>query len=247
MSPDGHPAVRVGTFPLAAGGGFERHSHDQHQVAWAPRGVLTVATDAGTWVLPPTRALWLPSGAPHQVQAVGATVFRPLYLEPAPCPIRWPEPAPIVVAPVLAALIDHLGHADLEPDQRGRAESVLYDLFRPAGQASIEVPWPVDPRARAVADALAADPADPRGLAAWGRHVGASARTLARAFQSDTGLGFQRWRTTLRLRAALPHLALGETIATAASRAGYQTPSAFVAAFRRETGVTPGAYFHAQP
>ena len=63
------------------------------------------------------------------------------------------------------------------------------------------------PRARDVSDALLADPADPRTLHEWGRAVGASSRTLARAFLTDTGLSFGRWRTLVRLQASLPHLA----------------------------------------
>ena len=54
---------------------------------------------------------------------------------------------------------------------------------------------PSDERARDVAEALLADPADPRTLHDWGHAVGASSRTLARAFLSDTGLSFGRWRT----------------------------------------------------
>jgi AraC-like DNA-binding protein len=54
---------------------------------------------------------------------------------------------------------------------------------------------------------------------------------------------FGSWRTQVRLRASLPLLAAGMPVATAARRVGYATPSAFVAAFRRVTNTTPGAYF----
>jgi AraC-like DNA-binding protein len=105
------------------------------------------------------------------------------------------------------------------------------------------VPIPTDPRARAVADDLLTDPADDRSLAAWGHTVGASARTLARAIERDTGMGFARWRTHIRIAHALTSLAAGATVTRAGHDAGYATPSAFVAAFRRTTGTTPGAYF----
>jgi AraC-like DNA-binding protein len=59
----------------------------------------------------------------------------------------------------------------------------------------------------------------------------------------DTGTSFARWRTQLRLQAALPRLVAGVPVATVARAVGYDTPSAFVAAFRRTTGVTPGSYF----
>jgi AraC-like DNA-binding protein len=77
----------------------------------------------------------------------------------------------------------------------------------------------------------------------WGREVGASERTLARAFHAETGVSFGRWRTQLRLQSALPTLAEGGSVASASDRAGYESPSAFVAAFRRETGMTPAEYF----
>ncbi len=85
--------------------------------------------------------------------------------------------------------------------------------------------------------------AQQRTLADWGRAVGASERTLARAFTAQTRMTFGRWRTLLRLQAALPMLAAGEPVGRVARQVGYETPSAFVAAFRRETGLTPAAYF----
>jgi AraC-like DNA-binding protein len=38
-------------------------------------------------------------------------------------------------------------------------------------------------------------------------------------------------------------LAAGDAVGRVATRVGYERPSAFVAAFRRELGVTPTAYF----
>ena len=108
---------------------------------------------------------------------------------------------------------------------------------------TIQVRLPSAVIARRVAEALRADPADRRTLREWGREVGASERTLARAFAAETGVPFGRWRTLLRLQAALSMLAAGEPVSRVSGRVGYDTPSAFVAAFRRETGQTPGALF----
>jgi len=79
-------------------------------------------------------------------------------------------------------------------------------------------PTPTDGRASKVAAALIDNPADPRNLDQWGRRVGASGRTLARAFANETGISFARWRTSVRLRAALPHLAAGDSEGLAAGR-----------------------------
>jgi AraC-like DNA-binding protein/quercetin dioxygenase-like cupin family protein len=242
--PDGSAAVTVATFPMPPGLVFDWHTHTDHQLAWAASGVLTVRSRQTAWVLPPTRALWIPAGIRHETLTAGsATTMRSLYVRPELCPIGWTEPTPITASPLLAELIDYLGTAGLQAGRRANAEAVLVDLMEPVEMTTIEVRMPADYRARAVASALSADPADDRTLAEWGRQVGASERTLAREFLAGTGMTFGRWRTLLRLRAALPALAAGLPVSAVARRAGYESDSAFVAAFRRETGMTPGAYF----
>lgn len=245
MSLDGQElaATIVASFPMAAGVRFEWHAHSDHQLAWSPDGVLIVLTDGGSYILPPTRALWIPARTPHETRASGVATLRSVYLRPGRSPIRWRGPTPVVVTPLLAELICHLDDDRLAPLRRRRAEAVLFDLLTPLRIATIDVRLPADPRARDVAKALLDDPADGRTLHSWGRHVGASSRTLARAFRAETGLSFGRWRTLVRLQAALIQLAEGRPVSVVADRVGYETTSAFVSAFRSHTGVTPGRYF----
>jgi AraC-like DNA-binding protein/quercetin dioxygenase-like cupin family protein len=239
------PAIRASTFPMASGDRFVWHAHEQHQLAWAASGVLTVVAEAGTRVLPPARALWIPAGTLHETIASERSTMRTLYLEPRLSPIDWIAPRPLLATRLLAALIEHLSDDSLARQSRRLAEALLFEVLEPVEVATIEVAFPLDERALRVAQALIARPADPRGLAEWGREVGASVRTLTRAFVAGTGIPFTRWRTAVRLRAALPRLAAGEPVSAVAGDVGYETASAFVAAFRRETGVTPGMYFRA--
>jgi AraC-like DNA-binding protein len=223
---------------------FDWHTHDDHQLAWAASGVLTVRTQHKAWVLPPTRALWIPAGVPHETLSARATAtMRSLYVRPELWPVTWTEPTAVTASPLLAELIGYLGLPGLRARPRVRAEAVLLDLLEPVAMTTIEVRMPDGNRAREVAEMLAADPSDDRTLAEWGHHVGASERTLAREFLAGTGMSFGRWRTALRLQAALPALAAGEPIARIARQVGYESGSAFVAAFRRETGGTPGSVF----
>ncbi|QHC28830.1 AraC family transcriptional regulator [Streptomyces sp. HF10] len=240
----GEGATSVGPLPLPAGRWFRAHDHPRHQLAWAVRGVLGVTVGDETWVLPTTRALWIPAGTVHRTGAPRDTVLHSLYVDPTRCPLDWPAPVAVGVGALLAQLLAHLGRFDLAPDARHRAEGVVFDLLRPLASAPITVPEPVDDRARAVAALLLDDPADTRTLEALARAVGSSRRTLSRLFVRDTGMSFDRWRTRLRLRAALPLLAEGRSVAHAARAVGYATPSAFLAAFRRAVGTTPRRYLH---
>jgi AraC-like DNA-binding protein len=239
--------VLVATFAMPTASRYTRHTHDVHQLAWASSGVLIVATDNETWVLPPARALWIPAGIAHETIASATTTMQSLYLSTHTCPITWSQPRPVAANALFAELIRYLARSDLSSECRERAEAVVLDLLEPVAVTTVHAPIPRDESAARVARALLDNPADPRSLEEWGRHVCVSARTLARAFRSQTGLGFDRWRTLARIQAALPELAAGEPVSHVARHVGYQTTSAFVAAFRRETDTTPGAYFQAQP
>jgi AraC-like DNA-binding protein len=237
----GDGAVLVAAFH-ATGGHYDQHRHQEHQLAWAATGVLTVSAHESTWVLPPTRALWIPAGTPHVTDADRHTTLHSIYFGASRGAVA-DEPEPMAISGLARELMLHLGRTGLDPAARGRAEDVLLDQLTPVPATTITVPMPRDPRALDVARAMIENPADDATLEVWARRTGAGARTLARLFATETGMPFGRWRTHVRLRAALPLLADGLPVATAARRVGYTTPSAFVATFRKVVGITPGAYF----
>lgn len=238
----GHDVVVV-TFPMPAGFGFDWHTHPDHQLAWAASGVLTVRSEESAWVLPPTRALWIPEGVRHETLSEGTATMRACYVKPEACSISWTECTPVTASALLTELIAYLADPNLDPAKRSHAEVMLVDLLEPVEVAAFDVRMPTDDRAHEVAVAITTSPADRRTLSEWGHEVGASSRTLARGFLDGTGLPFGRWRSLVRLRAAMVGLAQGDAVANVASQVGYESTSAFVAAFRRETGVTPATYF----
>ncbi len=56
-------------------------------------------------------------------------------------------------------------------------------------------------------------------------------------------MGFRVWRQRARLLRALVALAGAMPVTAVAFDAGYDSPSAFIAAFKREFGTTPARYF----
>jgi AraC-like DNA-binding protein/quercetin dioxygenase-like cupin family protein len=247
MSAEPQTAIALASFAMNPGDRFEEHCHDVHQLAWVRDGILMVTVGDRHWMLPPALALWIPAQTAHTSTAIrSAATMQGIYL-PTSMHTEWTEPTAVAVGGLLRELVDYLCRTDLVPSARTAAERLVPELLDPAQSLTITVPMPRDERALRIAEALGQNPADDRDLAQWGRYSGASSRTLTRIFTSETGLGFGQWRSRLRLRASLAHLAAGESVGATATQVGFASTSAFIQAFSQLTGVTPGAYFATLP
>ena len=229
---------------LAPGMWTETHSHPWCQLSYAVSGVLAVTTPQGDYVAPPRYAVWIPPGVPHQVFNRGRTEMRSLYLA-AGAPGLPEACAVLEVDGLLRELIVKAGA--LAPDYApegpaGRLVAVLLDELAAARQAGFVLPLAKDRRLLPIQAALQDNPADARTLADWAAQAGASERTLARLFVKETGLGFGEWRRRLRLLLSLSALEAGSSVTAVALGAGYDSTSAFIAAFRETFGFTPGAF-----
>ncbi|OIJ68059.1 AraC family transcriptional regulator [Streptomyces mangrovisoli] len=246
------PVAPTRTQRLASGGAIDAHRHDDHQIVYAGRGVLAVTTHQGTWVAPATRAIWVPAGTAHAHRAYGDLELHLVGLPAGENPLGLDTPTVLAVGPLLRELIiAYTRPADLvgappgprgDGGERARLRAVLLDRLRASPQQPLYLPTPTAPLLRAVHDILRADPGDDRTLAALGREVGASDRTLSRLFRRDLGMTFPQWRTQLRLHHALVLLAEGTPVTAVAHRCGWSSASAFIAVFRRAFGHTPGAH-----
>lgn len=65
---------------LAADTRVEPHSHPWAQLAWSATGVLRLTADRGTYLVPPSRAVWVPPGVEHAITVVETAELRTLYL-----------------------------------------------------------------------------------------------------------------------------------------------------------------------
>lgn len=229
----------------AAGQGTRRHAHPWGQLIYCSAGVMTVWTEAGSWVAPPHWAVWAPAGVAHQIRFAGACALRTLYLRadlaeslPGDCAVMRTSALlrELILRTVELQMLD-----ERDPTHRAMAELVVAELAR-HDAAPFDLPAPTSSAARKAAELLDGDAAPP-GTPALARAVGLSARTLERRFLAETGLSVAAWARQARLLKGLNRLAEGEAVKVVADACGYASPSAFVAAFRAAFGTTPGRYF----
>jgi AraC-like DNA-binding protein len=232
-------SASTGSHQLPAGGGIDPHWHEEHQIVYAGRGVLSVTTEAGSWIAPANRAIWVPAGTLHEHRAYGETALHTVGLQDNP--LNLDAPSALVVSPLLRELILAYTTSEADEDERARLHAVLLDQLKRSPQRPTYLPTPHDPRLAAVCRLLQDDPADNRTLSELGQQVGAGERTLSRLCKADLGMTFPQWRTELRLHLALRLLAGGDSVTRVAHQCGWASTSAFIDTFRRAYGHTPGS------
>jgi len=120
---------------------------------------------------------------------------------------------------------------------------VILDMTQNLEIAPLDLAIGTDPRLQKIYEGLVEKPDSNRSLESWGHLVGASARTLARLFRRETGMGFRQWRQQFRILEAIERLGRDEPVTTVALDLGYESTSAFITMFKRALGKTPGQYF----
>ena len=240
------------------------HAHPWGQVALSPTGVVRVTAPHGSYIVPPSRAVWIPPGVEHAVTVIEDAELLTLYLHQprSRCgPARsaaesagWRQCRVLEVSSLLLALALQL---DATPDTRHAAPSretlarerrlaaLLLDELRRAAPVRLGVDLPQEKRLRRLCEAVIEAPSRHATLAAWAADTGASARTLTRLFRSELGTSFLQWRQQVLLARAVPLAARKLPMASIAAELGYASPSAFAAMVRRSVGAPPSRFLRA--
>ena len=232
---------------FAAGFRIDPHSHERAQLIHATAGTMRVAAAGSMWIVPPQRALWMPAGVKHGIVMLGDVTMRTLYLRDDAAAAMPRSCRVLPVSPLLRELIVRATELPLQYDEDGPAGHVIALIMAELhGLQSLplQLPMPQEPRLKTLCLALLASPGDQRTLGEWARTVHASERTVARLFQSETGLSFGAWRQQARLLEAMGRLGRGAPVTQVAFDLGYDSVSAFSAMFRRAAGASPSAYRH---
>lgn len=223
-----------------AGAHIEAHVHAAHQIVHAVDGVMRVAADGGIWVVPPGRGLWMPAGARHEIWCISQVRMRTVYLSGD----HRSFPRDVRVTGVSALMREIMVRIaeGAKLHQLGHLTAILIDEIAASGIEPLRLPVPGDERIARLLAHLRNEPSDTTSLDAWARHLAMSQRSLMRRIRDETGMPFRELRRQVRIIVSLERLALGQSVTNVALDVGFDSPSAFIQAFRSVTGSTPGRY-----
>lgn len=232
---------------LSAGSWTPPHRHEWVQFSYAISGVLGVHTAEGSFFAPPQWGVWIPSGLEHEVVTSMRAEMRSLYVRKEDCSWAPQRCRVLEVTPLARELIKSFCQLPAEyplyDSSEARLVHVLMDQLTHLPEVSFSLPLPRHPRLLELCNELIENPSQLITLHDWAMRLGASEKTLMRLFQRETGLSFRGWRQRARLLSSLGALENGDSVTNTALACGYDSTSAFIAAFKNLFGFTPGELF----
>lgn len=222
----------------------ELHLHREAQLLYAITGLMRLVTADGAWVIPPTRAVWIPPMIEHEIFTSGEVRMRSLFIAAEHCPTDLDTCCVLAVTPLLRELILRAAQGP-QHATNPLIQQLMLEEIAALENLPLHIPMPHDRRLLAICMALLKTPDHANTLEDWAQQVGASSRTLARLFNQELAMSFNAWRQQLRLVEALPRLLAGDSVQSVAQSLGYGSARAFSAMFSRMQGENPREYVNA--
>jgi AraC-like DNA-binding protein len=235
--------LRRTTYPR--GHHIRPHWHSRAQFLYAVTGTMRVRTPRRAWIVPSSRALWLPAHTVHEIQTDGVVEMHSLYANSAAAAGMPTSCVVLGVTPLLRELI--MRAAALPPlyDEQGD-EGLLMKLLmaeiRRLPHCALDLPLPGSADLTRLCERVLTDLSTRRPCDVDAGRLHVSSRTLYRRFLRETGITFARWKQQARLLESIRRLAGGAPVTTVAMDLGYGSPSAFSTMFRRSLGIAPRAF-----
>jgi AraC-like DNA-binding protein len=221
------------------------HWHSRAQFLFAVEGTMRVRTPRHVWIVPPSRALWLPARTAHELQMDGVVEMRSFYLNAAAAAGMPASCVVLDVTPLLRELVVRAVALPERYDENGAdglVTRLLLAEIRRLPTCALDLPLPVSPDLTRLCERILSDLSRRRPCGAEANHMKTSARTLYRRFLKETGITLARWKQQARLLESIRRLAAGDPVTTVALDLGYESPSAFSTMFRRALGIAPRAF-----
>lgn len=222
---------------------------DRHYLLYASAGTMRLETEKTSWALPPARAALIKANKAISVTLPVRIECRSVLFSADFVPLPDQDLSVFDVSPLARELILECGQwGPADGPLSGYASGLFQTLASVAWRlarspSNLQMPVPKSDAVRKVLELTEAGVAAPLTFESLAAEVGIAPRSLARQFSSELGMNWRQAQQRLRIIAAVEALAQTDLKVTEIAFAqGYQSLSAFNAAFRELTGQSPRDY-----
>lgn len=221
------------------------HTHRTGQIALNVSGEVAIQLKECTLAIPVRCAAWIPAQVPHcgRLSSGAQSVFLMVKMTPEFTAKLPKEPCRLILNRMTYEMLLYLA--------AHRPEDIGQEHFNALG--------------RVIVDQIALSKLLPKHLAQipdhpvlqriaqnrlrynnsvsnadLAREVNMTERTLSRLVLRETGMTLKRWRLQFCLLDSIPHLLTKMPLDEVAQQCGYATTAAYITAFHRVLGMTPG-------
>jgi len=222
---------------------------DRHYLLYALQGTLRLEAQGQRWTLPPARAALITAGHPITISILSKLTSASVLFAPDFIPAPQKVLSVFDVSPLARELIYEC--REWGPDD-GPLSAYAQRLFETLSTVVLNLaqnPSPCflpTPSSSGLARALALTEEHSSGTPNFeeiARNTGQSPRSLARRFAEEMGMTWREVLRRIRIIRAVEALASSDaSITEIALMVGYNSLSAFNAAFRELTGKSPSEY-----
>ncbi|MFC0268842.1 helix-turn-helix domain-containing protein [Kushneria aurantia] len=232
-------AISVLPYPLQARQLDQLHVHSYHQIATCEQPGATLLLDSQVVSIPPDGALLVPSGNAHALTSDARCLVNCIYFKAA---LPSPSIGSLFLNRLTKALIQEVSRPGVKQRSRRLMEACLYDQIGQLLWTSGSGMMPPSHSLRIICKRIFDTPEEDVPVATLAKDAGLSERSLRRLARDELGCTISRLRTRCRIYKATQLLQAGTPVKLIAADVGYQSDSAFFAAFRDLMGMSPARF-----
>ena len=223
---------------------FPSHIHAWGEFVYSHNGLVQVLVEKERYLVPPQYGIWLPPNMQHLGLNRREVLQSSLYVADELCDTLPTKPLALMVSPFMRSVLDHARESalDYKSQRHLRLLRVFLDELAETPRAGTFLPASDDAVLGVILHYLESHPKDNRSVAELAHEAGITERTLARKCRQDLGMPLTEWRNRMRVVNAIAMIEEGKSVESIASEFGYSGASAFIAMFKKLTGVTPASH-----
>ncbi len=220
------------------------HHHPKSQLLLTVKGLITVETTLGLWVVLPNSALSIPSHIVHKVNSYGMSTGYVAFIHPTSDPLKQDGCYLYAASTLLQALFERVESISLDSTltQDLRLMQCLLDEIQSVPLQVLHLAMPTDLRLLKIVQYLLKYPEVNFELKQWAKIALMSERNLTRLFHVETQLSINQWRRKLHIILSLQWLTEGLSVHAIAEKLNYDSDTSFIVMFKKMMNVTPKQY-----